>query len=146
MKKIIFAILLSLFIGCSVDETVSTPQDDFKFEMKEGDSIGVPDTFYYKVKCRYSYRTCLIIRDVRSELTEAEKDSLTGISVCESGRGIERTDFVTKFDYKANINKFTIEFDEPLKPNKETEYMMKYRPDEKFVYECEIRSTAEPEN
>ena len=144
MKKIIFAILLSLFIGCSVDETVSTPQDNFEFEVKN-DSVVQADTFYYKVKCRYSYRTCLVIRDVRSELTEAEKDSLTGISVCESGRGIERTDFVTKFDYKANNSKFTIEFDEPLKPNKETEYMMKYRPDEKFVYECEIRSTADKE-
>lgn len=144
MKKIIFAILFSLFIGCSIDETVSTPQDNFEYEVKN-DSVVQADTFYYKVKCRYSYRTCLVIRDVRSELTEAEKDSLTGISVCESGRGIERTDFVTKFDYKANINKFTIEFDEPLKPNKETEYMMKYRPDEKFVYECEIRSTADKE-
>ena len=142
MKKIIFIFLLSLFIGCGVDDTVSSTQNELEFEVKN-DSVVQPDTFHYKVKCRFSYNTCSTIRDVRSELTEAEKDSLTGISVCESGKGIERSEFITKFEYSmSNISKFTIVLDEPLKENKETEYMMKYRPDEKFVYECEVRSSA----
>lgn len=146
MKKIIFTFLLSLFIGCGVDDTVSSTQNELEFEVKN-DSVVQPDTFYYKVKCRFSYNTCSTIRDVRSELTEAEKDSLSGISVCERGKGIERSEFITKFEYSmSNISKFTIVLDEPLKENKETEYMMKYRPDEKFVYECEVRSSAQLQN